>query len=105
MRYDIIVLDINTAIEPINTKNRGDKMNKTFMQNLPEGYYINNVIERKVITKEQALDIIQHHGINSFHTQTGCINGEMCEFGTSFAEQVGIRNYYTLQEVKYWLGY
>ena len=59
----------------------------------------------KTINKEQCLKLIQSHNINGFHTQTGCINGEMCEFGTSFAEQVGIRDTYTIKEVKGWLGY
>lgn len=72
-----------------------------------KGYYltpINQVFE-KTMSKAEALDYLQHHGINDFDTQTGVIDGEFCLYGTSFAEQVGVKEVYTVKEVKEWLGY
>lgn len=59
----------------------------------------------KIMSKEECLDYLQHHSIQSFDQQTGVIDGELCEYGTSFAEQVGIKDVYTVKEVKEWLGY
>lgn len=57
------------------------------------------------ITPEQVIRIIKKHGWNSVHQQTAVKDGEWVKEGSSFFEQVGDKDIYTIKEVKEWLGY
>lgn len=58
----------------------------------------------KTLTFECVKQILQHHHL-SLTEQTGFFGGKLVDSGTSFAEEIGIKDSYSKKEIYDWLGY
>ena len=62
----------------------------------------------KTISRKRTIEILRHHGWTTTQpTTTGRINGGPLIWlpGTSFDDEVGIKDRYTVRELAEWLGY
>jgi hypothetical protein len=58
----------------------------------------------KVLMRDEAIKFIAVHGLKPC-TQTASYKGRLVKSGTSFDEELGVRNWYRTKDVRDWLGY
>jgi len=61
-------------------------------------------MEVKKMTRTQAVEMLKEHGFGTFDKTGLDIYGNWIS-GSSFDEQVGVKESYTMAEVRNWLGY